>query len=188
MPKQEIGKSERYARHLSLPEVGEAGQDRLCSASVLLIGAGGLGSPAATYLAAAGVGRLGIVDPDIVEASNLQRQILFTTADVGRGKAEVARERLGQLNPDVEVEAHPVCFDRTNAEGLLQDFDILVDGSDNFATRYLSNDVAAFQGKPNIYGSVYRFEGQCSVFAPHRGGPCYRCMFPEPPAPGLVPT
>jgi len=179
---------QRYARHLTLPEVGVEGQKRLKTGSVLMIGAGGLGSPAAMYLAAAGVGRLGIVDPDIVEASNLQRQLLYSTADIGRTKLEVATERIGHLNPHVQVTGYAERFDRSNAERIAQDYDLILDGTDNFATRYLSNDVAVFQKKPNIYGSIFRFEGQCSVFAPHLGGPCYRCMFPEPPEPGLVPS
>ena len=178
----------RYARHLSIPEVGESGQARLAAASVLLIGAGGLGSPSALYLAAAGVGRLGIVDPDRVELSNLQRQILHGTPDIGRLKLDSARDRLGSVNPEIEVVPHPVRFTAENAMGIAADYDVIVDGTDNFPTRYLSNDIAVWQKKPNVYGSVHRFEGQCSVFAPHLGGPCYRCMFPVPPAPGAVPS
>ena len=180
--------SQRYARHLTLPEVGEAGQKRLREASVLLIGVGGLGSPAALYLAASGIGRLGLVDPDKVELSNLQRQILYSTSDVGRTKLEGAKQRLEGLDPGVEVVGYAERFTSDNAMEIARGYDVLIDGTDNFATRYLSNDVAVLLGVPNVYGSVFRFEGQCSVFAPHRGGPCYRCMFPEPPEPGLVPS
>lgn len=178
----------RYARHLLLPEVGPEGQARLKASSVLVIGAGGLGSPALTYLAAAGVGRLGVVDPDRVEVSNLQRQILFGDATVGEYKADAAKERLRQVNPLVEVVAHRQRFHGGNAMDLARGWDVIVDGTDNFATRYLSNDVAVWLRVPNVYASIHRFEGQCSVFAPHLGGPCYRCLFPRPPAPDAVPS
>lgn len=178
---------DRYRRHLSLPEMGLEGQARLLDSSVLLIGAGGLGCPLALYLAAAGVGRLGIVDDDVVDASNLQRQILYTTADVGRPKADVAQERIEALNPDVRVESHQVRLESGNAMELLRDYDVVVDGTDNFPTRYLSNDACVLLGKPNVYGSIFRFDGQASVFDA-RQGPCYRCLFPEPPPPGSVPS
>lgn len=177
----------RYARHLVLPEVGTEGQRRLKGASVLLVGAGGLGSPAALYLAAAGVGRLGIVEFDVVDETNLQRQILHDTAWVGRPKLESAAERLSLLNPHVRVEAHPAALTRDNALEVLAGYDVVVDGTDNFETRYLANDACYLLKKPNVYGSVFRFEGQASVFWPDRG-PCYRCLFPEPPPPGLVPS
>jgi sulfur-carrier protein adenylyltransferase/sulfurtransferase len=155
---------------------------------VLCIGAGGLGSPALTYLAAAGVGRIGIVDADCVDASNLHRQLLYTEADVGRWKAEAARDRLRLVNPDVTVEIVTERFTVANAAALVSKYDVVLDGSDNFATRYLSSDMAVWHGKPNIYGSILRFEGQATCFAPHLGGPCYRCFLPQPPAPGMVPT
>ncbi|HRJ11023.1 MAG TPA: molybdopterin-synthase adenylyltransferase MoeB [Prosthecobacter sp.] len=179
---------QRYARHLAIPGFGREAQEKLKAASVLCIGAGGLGSPVALYLAAAGIGRLGLVDPDIVDLSNLQRQILYGGADVGRPKLDAARERLLQTNPHVEVVPHPEHFTAANARQIAAGYDIILDGTDNFPTRYLSNDVAVWQRKPNIYGSILRFEGQVSVFAPHLGGPCYRCMAPAPPKPGLVPT
>ncbi len=178
----------RYARHFTLPEVGLEGQERLRHGSVLCIGAGGLGSPLALYLAAAGVGRIGIADPDIVEVSNLQRQIIHGESDLGRLKTDSASDRLREINPHVAVDTYARRFDAANARDIAADYDVLVDGTDNFATRYLSNDVAFFLHKPNVYGSIFRFEGQVSVFAPHAGGPCYRCLFPEPPAPGLVPN
>ncbi len=177
----------RYARHLVLPEVTAEGQLRLKRSSVLLVGAGGLGSPAALYLAAAGVGRIGIVDFDLVDESNLQRQILHDTSWVGRPKLESAVARLSALNPHVAVEAHPVALSRENALSLLAGYDVVVDGTDNFETRYLTNDACYFLGKPNVYGSIFRFEGQASVFWADRG-PCYRCLFPQPPPPGLVPS
>jgi len=185
----DLGREEiaRYARHLVLPEVTIEGQRRLRRSSVLLVGAGGLGSPAALYLAAAGVGRVGIVDFDLVDESNLQRQILHDTGWVGRSKLESAADRLAALNPYVRVETHPVALTRDNALPLLARYDVVVDGTDNFETRYLTNDACYFLGKPNVYGSVFRFEGQASVFWPDRG-PCYRCLFPEPPPPGLVPS
>ena len=178
----------RYSRQIIVPEVGAAGQDRLKAARVLCIGAGGLGSPAALYLAAAGVGTLGLVDFDDVDLSNLQRQILHGTKDVGRKKLESARDRLRDMNPKVDIALHDCRFTSDNAEDLVSRYDLVVDGSDNFPTRYLSNDVCVWAKKPNIYGSVFRFEGQATLFAPHLGGPCYRCLFPEPPAPGSVPN
>jgi len=177
----------RYRRHLTLPEIGEAGQQRLLAARVLLIGAGGLGCPAAQYLAAAGVGTLGLVDFDRVDVSNLQRQILYGTGDVGRPKVEVARERIAALNPDVQVECHDTRLSAANALELFAGYDLVVDGSDNFATRYLVNDAAVRLGKTVIHGAVLRFEGQASVFSPGVG-PCYRCLHPEPPPPGAVPS
>ena len=177
----------RYSRHLLLPEVGLDGQRRLKAASVLVIGAGGLGSPLALYLAAAGVGRIGIVDFDRVDASNLQRQVLHGTASVGRSKLESARERLHDLNPDVTVEPHETRLSRVNALEILERYDVVVDGTDNFPTRYLVNDACVLLGKPNVYGSIFRFEGQASVFDATRG-PCYRCLYPDPPPPGLVPS
>lgn len=178
----------RYARHLSIPEFGLEAQQKLKAARVLCIGAGGLGSPVALYLAAAGVGTLGIVDADVVEESNLQRQLLHGTGDLGRPKLDSARDRLQEINPHVQVEGHAVRFTAANAMKLVSRYDLVIDGTDNFPTRYLSNDVCVFLKKPNIYGSILRFEGQCSVFAPHLGAPCYRCMSPQPPQPGLVPS
>jgi sulfur-carrier protein adenylyltransferase/sulfurtransferase len=177
----------RYSRHLIMPEVGLAGQRKLKAASVLLIGAGGLGSPVAMYLAAAGVGRIGLVDYDVVDYSNLQRQIIHGTSTVGKPKLESARARMLDINPEITVETHNVPFTSENALEIARDYDILIDGTDNFPTRYLLNDVCVLQGKPNVYGSVFRFEGQASVFYA-KEGPCYRCLFPEPPPPGLVPT
>lgn len=177
----------RYARHLDLPGFGEQGQQKLKAARVLCVGAGGLGSPAAMYLAAAGVGRLGIVDPDTVAISNLQRQLLHGDADIDRPKTESAAETIHRLNPHVDVELHQTRLTADNAVEIVGSYDLLLDGSDNFSTRYLCNDVCALLGKPNVHGSIFRFEGQVSVFAPHLGGPCYRCLFPDPPAPGAVP-
>ncbi len=177
----------RYARHLSLPEVGEAGQERLAAGRVLVVGMGGLGSPAALYLAAAGVGKLGLVDFDVVERSNLQRQILYGEGDVGRGKLEVAAERLRAANPEVELELHGGRVERGNVGDLVAGYDLVLDGTDNFPTRYLVHDACYFSARPYVYGSVFRFEGQASVFARGRG-PCYRCLFPEPPPPGSVPS
>jgi molybdopterin/thiamine biosynthesis adenylyltransferase/rhodanese-related sulfurtransferase/molybdopterin converting factor small subunit len=177
----------RYSRHLIMPEVTIDGQRRLKQGSVLLIGAGGLGSPAALYLAAAGVGRLGLVDFDVVDESNLQRQILHDTFSVGQKKLASARSRLSALNPFVQIETHEVALDSANAMDILKEYDVVVDGTDNFASRYLTNDACYFLGKPNVYGSIFRFEGQASVFWPGRG-PCYRCLYPEPPPPGLVPS
>ena len=178
----------RYSRHLTMPEVGIDGQRRLKAAHVLCIGAGGLGSPAALYLAAAGVGTIGIVDFDDVELSNLQRQILHGTKDISRRKLESARDRLRDVNPNVDIELHECRFSSENASELVARYDLVIDGSDNFPTRYLSNDVCVFARRPNIYGSIFRFDGQSTVFAPHLGGPCYRCLFPEPPAPGTIPN
>jgi adenylyltransferase/sulfurtransferase len=178
----------RYSRHLLLPEVNAAGQRRLKAARVLCIGAGGLGSPAALYLAAAGVGTIGLVDFDRVDLSNLQRQVLYGTDDVGEKKLEAARARIHDANPNVEVVLHDCHFTSANAQEIIAPYDLIIDGSDNFPTRYLSNDVCVFARKPNIYGSVFRFEGQASIFAPHLGGPCYRCLFPEPPPPGAAPS
>jgi adenylyltransferase/sulfurtransferase len=178
---------QRYHRHLILPDVGEEGQRRLKAARVLLVGAGGLGSPAALYLAAAGVGHLGIVDADDVELSNLQRQVLHGTRDVGRAKVASARERLRDLNPLVSVATYHTCLSSANALDILRDYDVIVDGTDNFQTRYLISDACVLLGKPNVYGSVIRFDGQASVFSVE-GGPCYRCLFREPPPPGLVPN
>jgi molybdopterin/thiamine biosynthesis adenylyltransferase/rhodanese-related sulfurtransferase/proteasome lid subunit RPN8/RPN11/molybdopterin converting factor small subunit len=177
----------RYSRHLIMPEVGVDGQRRLKAASVLCIGAGGLGSPAALYLAAAGVGRLGIVDFDTVDFSNLHRQILHGTPDVGRPKLQSARDRLTAINPEIDVETYETALTSKNALDLFRDYDVILDGTDNFPTRYLVNDACVLLGKPNAYGSIFRFEGQASVFAAP-GGPCYRCLYPEPPPPGLVPS
>jgi sulfur-carrier protein adenylyltransferase/sulfurtransferase len=178
----------RYARHIMLPEVGLEGQKKISTTRVLCIGAGGLGSPIAMYLAAAGIGRLGLVDFDVVDESNLQRQLLHGTGDVGRPKTESARDTLHDLNPNVEVALHRERLTSANALDLIRPYDIVVDGTDNFPTRYLTNDACVLLKKPNIYGSIYRFEGQASVFAPHLGGPCYRCLYPEPPPPGTVPS
>jgi adenylyltransferase/sulfurtransferase len=178
----------RYSRHLIMPEVTLEGQKRLKSASILCIGAGGLGSPIALYLAAAGIGRLGLVDGDTVDFSNLQRQILHGTRDVGRKKLNSARDRIREVNPNVQVDLYDELFTAENARRIAEPYDIIIDGTDNFPTRYCSNDVAVFLKKPNIYGSIFRFDGQCTVFAAHLGGPCYRCMFPEPPPPGMVPS
>ena len=178
----------RYSRHLILPEVGLAGQKKIKATSVLCIGAGGLGSPIAMYLAAAGIGKIGIVDFDTVDYSNLQRQILHTDADVGRSKAESAKETIRGINPHCEVVIHNTRISSENALDLIRPYDIVVDGTDNFPTRYLTNDACVLLKKPNVYGSIFRFEGQASVFAPHLGGPCYRCLFPEPPPPGMVPS
>jgi len=178
----------RYSRHLILPEVGLAGQKKIKSTSVLCIGAGGLGSPIAMYLAAAGVGKLGLVDFDTVDFSNLQRQILHGTEDVGRHKGESARDTINSINPGVEVVLHSVRLSSENAMDIIRQYDVVVDGTDNFPTRYLTNDACVLLKKPNVYGSIFRFEGQASVFAPHLGGPCYRCLYPEPPPPGMVPS
>ena len=178
----------RYSRHLILPEVGLAGQKKFKATRVLCIGAGGLGSPIAMYLAAAGIGKIGIVDFDTVDYSNLQRQLLHTDADVGRSKAQSAKETLAGLNPNCEVVLHHTRISSENALELIRPYDIVVDGTDNFPTRYLTNDACVLLKKPNISGSIFRFEGQASVFAPHLGGPCYRCLYPEPPPPGMVPS
>ena len=177
----------RYARHLIMPEVGVEGQQRLKAARVLCIGAGGLGSPVALYLAAAGVGTLGIVDFDVVDESNLQRQVLFTTEDVGKPKVECASRRIKALNPFIDVRQYNTKLTSANALDIFRDYDIIADGTDNFATRYLVNDACVLTGKPNVYASIFRFEGQASIFA-NPSGPCYRCLYPEPPPPGLVPS
>lgn len=178
---------QRYSRHLILPEVAMAGQKKLKAASVLLIGTGGLGSPLAMYLAAAGVGRLGLVDFDVVDASNLQRQVIHSTVYVGRPKLESAKNFIAGVNPHVQVETYETRFSAENALAIARDYDIIVDGTDNFPTRYLVNDVCVLLRKPNVYGSIFRFEGQASVFWAEQG-PCYRCLYPEPPPPGLVPS
>ena len=177
----------RYARHLALPEVGLEGQRRLKASRVLCVGAGGLGSPLALYLTAAGIGTLGIVDFDEVDATNLQRQILHGTSDVGRSKLDSAADRLREVNPHVEVVRHDTRLSSENALDILSGYDVVVDGTDNFPTRYLVNDACVLLGKPNVYGSIFRWEGQVSVFH-SEGGPCYRCLFREPPPPGLVPS
>jgi sulfur-carrier protein adenylyltransferase/sulfurtransferase len=177
----------RYSRHLIMPEVGMEGQKRLKAAGVLLIGAGGLGSPLGLYLAAAGIGRVGIVDFDVVDFSNLQRQILHGTPDVGRPKLHSARDRLQAINPEVHLDLYETRLTSANALQIFQPYDIIIDGTDNFATRYLVNDACVLLGKPNVYGSIFRFDGQASVFAPP-AGPCYRCLYPEPPPPGEVPS
>jgi sulfur-carrier protein adenylyltransferase/sulfurtransferase len=177
----------RYSRHLLLPEVGVAGQKRLRQSKVLLVGAGGLGAPTALYLAAAGVGEIGLVDMDEIELSNLQRQVLYTSDDLGRPKIEAAKERLEALNPGVRVVPHAGRLTAENAMRTIEPYDVIIDGTDNFPTRYLVNDACVLLGKPNVYGSIYRFEGQASVFDATRG-PCYRCLYPEPPPPGLVPS
>jgi len=177
----------RYSRHLILPDVGVDGQRKLKAGRILLIGAGGLGSPLALYLAAAGVGTLGLVDFDVVDVSNLQRQVLHGTKDIGRPKLESARERIHDVNPHVHVEPYETRLTSENALDIIRDYDVVIDGTDNFATRYLTNDACVLLGKPNVYGSIFRFEGQASVFALEEG-PCYRCLFPEPPPPGLVPS
>jgi molybdopterin/thiamine biosynthesis adenylyltransferase len=178
---------ERYSRHFMLTHVGEPGQKRLLRSKVLLIGAGGLGSPTALYLAAAGVGTLGLIDSDVVDLSNLQRQVLHRTADVGRPKVESGRDTIQALNPDVTVVPYPERLTVDNIERLVKDYDVVVDGSDNFATRYLVNDACYLAGKPNVHGSIFQFEGMVTVLAPGRG-PCYRCLYPEPPPAGLVPS
>jgi adenylyltransferase/sulfurtransferase len=177
----------RYSRHLILPEVGVEGQRKLKAARVLCVGTGGLGSPLALYLAAAGVGTLGLVDFDVVDASNLQRQIIHSTADIGRKKLDSAEEKLKALNPTLNVRKHDTLLSSANALDILKDYDVVADGTDNFPTRYLVNDACVLLGKPNAYGSIFRFEGQASVFAT-KDGPCYRCLYPEPPPPGLVPS
>ena len=177
----------RYSRHLLIPEVGLEGQRKLKNSSVLIIGTGGLGSPVSLYLAAAGVGRIGLVDYDVVDSSNLQRQVIHGTSTVGKLKVESARAKLLDLNPDIQVDVYNEPYTSENALRIARDYDIILDGTDNFPTRYLTNDVAVFLGKPNVYASIYRFDGQVSVFYA-KEGPCYRCLFPEPPPPGLVPS
>src|SRR6266567_7673346 len=179
--------AQRYSRHLLIPEIGERGQLTLLKSSVLLIGAGGLGSPAALYLAAAGVGTLGIVDSDVVDATNLQRQILHNTERLGRPKVESARETINALNPDVKIVGYQERLTSENIDRILSDYDVVVDGADNFPTRYLLNDASVKHSKPVVHGSIYRFEGQVTVFKPHEG-PCYRCLFPTPPPPELAPS
>jgi adenylyltransferase/sulfurtransferase len=178
----------RYSRHLILPEFGMEGQRRLKQGSVLLIGTGGLGSPLALYLAAAGVGHIGLVDFDVVDESNLQRQIVHGTSTLGVRKTESGKRRLQDLNPHVEVTTYEAQITSENAFELMRPYDVIVDGTDNFPTRYLTNDASVMLGKPNVYGSIFRFEGQATVFHPQAGGPCYRCLYPEPPPPGLVPS
>jgi sulfur-carrier protein adenylyltransferase/sulfurtransferase len=178
----------RYSRHLIMPEVGMEGQRKLKAASILLIGTGGLGSPLGLYLAAAGVGRLGVVDFDVVDHSNLQRQIIHGTKDVGRPKIQSAKDRLADINPHVQIDAYEFALKAENALSIVKDYDVIIDGTDNFPTRYLVNDASVLMGKPNVYGSIFRFDGQASVFYPKGGGPCYRCLYPEPPPPGLVPS
>ena len=178
---------QRYSRHLIMPEVGMSGQKKLKAASVLLIGAGGLGSPLAMYLAAAGIGRIGLVDYDVVEYSNLQRQVIHGTKDVGRLKLESAKETMLNINPHIQVDTYEIPLTSANALEILAPYDVVIDGTDNFPTRYLTNDACVLLGKPNVYGSIFRFEGQLSVFYAEEG-PCYRCLFPEPPPPGLVPS
>ena len=184
LSKEEI---QRYSRHLIMPEVGMEGQLKLKRARVLMIGTEGLGAPLGLYLAAAGVGHLGLVDFDVVDASNLQRQVTFTTADVGKPKSEAAKARLSALNPAIEIVSYETRLTSDNALELFRDYDIIVDGTDNFPTRFLVNDACVLLGKPNVYGSIFRFEGQATVFG-YPGGPCYRCLYPEPPPPGLVPS
>lgn len=178
----------RYSRHLILPEFGMEGQRRLKQGSVLLVGTGGLGSPLALYLAAAGVGHIGLVDFDVVDESNLQRQIAHGTSTVGVKKTESAKRRIADLNPNVEVSTYETQITSENALELMGPYDVIIDGTDNFPTRYLTNDASVMLGKPNVYGSIFRFEGQATVFYPKAGGPCYRCLYPEPPPPGLVPS
>jgi adenylyltransferase/sulfurtransferase len=177
----------RYSRHLLIPEVGLAGQERLAAARVLVVGAGGLGSPVLTYLAAAGVGRIGLIDDDVVDETNLQRQILYATADIGKPKALVAADRLHALNPQIAIDAFEIRLDAANARDIVRLYDVVVDGTDTFGSRYLINDACVLEGKPDVYGSIFRFDGQISIFgAP--GGPCYRCLYPEPPPAELVPN
>ena len=178
----------RYSRHLILPEVGMVGQKKLKATSVLCIGTGGLGSPISMYLAAAGIGKIGVVDFDVVDFSNLQRQIAHGTADVGRPKVDSGKETINSINPEVKVVVHETRLSADNVMEIMAPYDIVVDGTDNFPTRYLTNDACVLLKKPNVYGSIFRFEGQASVFAPELGGPCYRCLYPEPPPPGMVPS
>lgn len=177
----------RYSRHLILPEVGMEGQNKLKDASVLMIGTGGLGAPAALYLAASGIGRIGLVDFDVVDESNLQRQIIHGTKDIGRKKLHSARDSMHDINPYMQIDLFEEALESSNAMRVLKDYDIVLDGTDNFPTRYLTNDACVLSGKPNVYGSIFRFEGQSTVFAT-KDGPCYRCLYPEPPPPGLVPS
>jgi len=177
----------RYSRHLIMPEVGVEGQEKLKNASVLIIGCGGLGSPLSIYLAAAGIGHLGLVDFDVVDFTNLQRQVAFGTSDVGRPKVEATQDRIASINPNVKVTTYRTKLSSENVQDIFREYDVIIDGTDNFPTRYLTNDVCVFLKKPNVYGSVFRFEGQASVFWGEKG-PCYRCLYPEPPAPGMVPS
>ncbi len=188
-PPTVLGKDEvlRYSRHLIMPEVGMEGQLKLKQAKVLLVGTGGLGAPLGLYLAAAGIGRIGLVDFDVVDFTNLQRQVIHGTSDVGRKKLDSAADRMHDINPFVQIDKYEVALNSENALGILKDYDIVIDGTDNFPTRYLVNDACVLLGKPNVYGSIFRFEGQSTVFA-YEGGPCYRCLYPEPPPPGLVPS
>jgi len=179
---------ERYSRHIILPQVGGIGQEKLLGARVLLVGTGGLGAPAGFYLAAAGVGTIGLVDYDEVELSNLQRQILHGTKDLGRPKVDSGRETIADLNPDVTVNTYNLRLTSENIMEVIKDYDVVLDGCDNFPTRYLVNDACVFSGKPVVHGSVFQFEGQATVFAPHLGAPCYRCAYPEPPPPGMAPS
>ena len=187
LPQLDADEIKRYSRHLIMPEMGMDGQRRLKAGSVLCVGAGGLGSPAAMYLAAAGVGRIGVVDYDVVDFSNLQRQIIHGTPDVGRSKLASAKDRLNAINPHVDVQTYETALSSENAMELFAPYNVILDGTDNFPTRYLTNDACVLLGKPNAYGSIFRFEGQASVFAA-KDGPCYRCLYPEPPPPGLVPS
>ena len=177
----------RYARHISLPSFGIEGQNKLRKSSVLCIGAGGLGSPCTMYLAAAGIGKLGIIDMDVVDESNIQRQILHGSNDIGAKKIDSAKETLQEINPYVKLELYDEAFDENNAEIISKNYDIIIDGTDNFPSRYLINDTSVLLGIPYVYGSIFRFEGQVTVFSPSDGGPCYRCLFPDPPAKGAVP-
>ena len=177
----------RYARHISLPSFGIEGQNKLRKSSVLCIGAGGLGSPCTMYLAAAGIGKLGIIDMDVVDESNIQRQILHGSNDIGAKKIDSAKETLQEINPYVKLELYDEAFDENNAELIAKNYDIIIDGTDNFPSRYLVNDTSVLLGIPYVYGSIFRFEGQVTVFSPSDGGPCYRCLFPDPPAKGAVP-
>src|SRR6201996_578472 len=187
LPELTTDEMARYSRHLILPEVGMEGQQRLKAAKVLCVGTGGLGSPLALYLTAAGIGTLGLIDFDVVDSSNLQRQIIHSTKDIGRKKLDSAEEKLVALNPAIRIVKHETMLTSANAMEILKDYDIVADGTDNFPTRYLVNDACVLLGKPNVYGSIFRFEGQASVFATE-AGPCYRCLYPEPPPPGLVPS
>ena len=177
----------RYARHISLPSFGIEGQNKLRKSSVLCIGAGGLGSPCTMYLAAAGIGKLGIIDMDVVDESNIQRQILHGSNDIGVRKIDSAEDTLQEINPYVKLELYDEAFDENNAELIAKNYDIIIDGTDNFPSRYLVNDTSVLLGIPYVYGSIFRFEGQVTVFSPSDGGPCYRCLFPDPPAKGAVP-
>tara|TARA_B100001121_G_C18564338_1_gene561903 strand:- start:9 stop:584 length:576 start_codon:yes stop_codon:yes gene_type:complete len=177
----------RYARHISLPSFGIEGQNKLRKSSVLCIGAGGLGSPCTMYLAAAGIGKLGIIDMDVVDESNIQRQILHGSNDIGVRKIDSAKDTLQEINPYVKLELYDEAFDENNAEVIAKNYDIIIDGTDNFPSRYLVNDTSVLLGIPYVYGSIFRFEGQVTVFSPSDGGPCYRCLFPDPPAKGAVP-